>query len=300
MIKKNIEYLTKSGEMSEEEADKMRKAVKKLHNDGIKLSQKNIIREAMKNPNDINDFDWSTLGHNPVTEDDIFHIKGPFLWMKILISIMVIRLVIVAGFAMNGETVRWIDVLINFPLIYGILGRKKWGYYLLLGQLIIINIDAFTLPEPLITGIIWLIIFTIPNFIYFKKRKRYFNIIDDPGTQTSQNMDEISKENNYLEDDDEDWDEDYGEDDSTLDDIFALFDPYIELDDDNSYDLFDYICRRCEIYKIDIPEELLGLIYDDLTINVKHKWVRDDLVGYLRSNFAEFDIIFEKYAAKER
>ena len=172
LIKKNIKNLTKAGEMSERDADKMREAAKKLYKDGVKLSQKNILKELTKDSNDISNVDWNTI--NQV--DDFFHIKGPFLWMKILFGIIVGRFFLVIAFALDGHSELWVDVLINLPLVYGLIERKKWAYYLLLFQLMITNLYALTFPEPLITSILWLIIVTIPNFIYFSRRKRFFNI----------------------------------------------------------------------------------------------------------------------------
>ncbi len=56
---------------------------------------------------------------------------------------------------------------------------------------------------------------------------------------------------------------------------------------------------RCEEYEIDVPKELLRLIYDDLEVYVKHEWIRDDLVGYLKSKFKDFEDIYHRYSAKE-
>ncbi len=156
---------------------------------------------------DINDFDWSTIKDDGW--DGFVQIKGPFLWLKVFFGLMIARFFLVAGFAMNGENPElWIDVLINLPLVLGIVERKKWGYYVLLAHLIYISIIAFTLPNPLITGIIWLIIFTIPNFIYFKKRKGYFNIKSKivKDSELSQNLDEIT---NYDDDDEDELEEDW-------------------------------------------------------------------------------------------
>ena len=171
LIKKNIKNLTKGGQMSEREGDKIREAAKKLYKEGVKLSQKNIVKELTKNSNDISNVDWDTIDQ----VDDFFHIKGPFLWMKVLFGIIIFRFAIAIAFAMDGYSELWIDVLINLPLVYGLIERKKWAYYLLLCQLMITNLYALTYPEPLITSIIWLIVVTIPNFIYLRRRKRFFN-----------------------------------------------------------------------------------------------------------------------------
>jgi hypothetical protein len=121
----------------------------------------------------IKNFDWDSIKK----DDTILSLKGPFIWAKFNWYLGALRF----PFMFIGTFVNpvlFIDLLITGPLLYGGYHRKKWSYYFFLISLIF-NSLVIMVADPL-SGFIATLIYTVPTFIYYLKRKKLFNIVDYP------------------------------------------------------------------------------------------------------------------------
>ena len=119
----------------------------------------------------IKNFDWSSIKK----EDTILTVKGPFIWAKFNWYLGALRIPFMFLATLNNP-IFFYDLLISGPLLYGGYHRKKWSYYTFLFLLTISSIFVF-LNDPG-SGVVAILIYTVPTFIYYMKRKRLFNIVD--------------------------------------------------------------------------------------------------------------------------
>ena len=164
--------------ISQEEYDDLKNELKHL----IISSDKN---EPIEDLDDNIDEDLEGFDYSKFKGDNLFSVKGPFLWMKIVFGLIVFRSIyMVKTYFMIGDEASdqflLLDILINAPIVLGLFSRKPWGYYALQLSFISLILLFFITPysTEIETAIMGIATFTmsLTNIYYFSNRKGYWGI----------------------------------------------------------------------------------------------------------------------------